>query len=120
EGGLSPGTQVLSETSYRPQQLVQLFDAHVRPFMLAGRRGDSLLAAPARSKQLFADLRPDAEIELLTAVNPLEEICAVRRQPDTQMPLSLRLHPWLCVHTPLSVALTVLLVYHVVIALKFW
>ena len=109
-----------SRISHRTAQFLKLFDLHGRPYLSKGGRAGGPLVAPARSKRLFADLRRDADPVFATAVDKLEEICEVRRQIDIQARLYLWLHCWLCVHVPLSVALTVFLVYHVVIALKFW
>lgn len=53
-------------------------------------------------------------------INALEEYCDQRRQFDVQKRLHHWLHSWLPFHIGLSVAVSVLLVFHVITALRYW
>jgi len=101
------------------EPLTAFYLDEVRPYLEHGRRSGSVLRSAARAGGLFADLEARAPT-VRTAVRRLEELCAARRQYDQQARLHGWLHNWLLVHLPLSVALCVLLVVHIVTALKYW
>ena len=69
---------------------------------------------------VFADLKDRLEPGLHETADQLNVLCVQRRQLDLQLRLHCWLHNWLCVHTPLSVALVVLMGIHVWVALKWW
>ena len=50
----------------------------------------------------------------------LKTLADDRRRYDRQAWIHGWLHNWFCVHVPLSVALCVVLVFHIVTALKYW
>jgi hypothetical protein len=80
----------------------------------------SLLVSSSRSSALFGNVRtqlPPAAHDVLAA---LEDCCNQRRQWDHQARLHFRLHNWLWIHFPLSVALVVLMAAHVFVTLKYW
>jgi hypothetical protein len=116
----SVSVQVRPRVPYRTRQIAEFYETSFLAYIASGRRASGLLASPARAALLFAELRRDAGDEILKLVDKLEGICDVRRQLDYQARLHWWLHAWLCIHVPLSVALTVLLGYHVVVALKYW
>jgi hypothetical protein len=91
----------------------------VRPYLAAGGRSGSVLKSAARAAGLFADLADRAPNQV-AAVRRLEELCAARRAYDAQVRIHGWLHNWQLVHLPLSVALCVALVVHIVTALKYW
>ncbi len=113
-------TLVGSDVSASQGQLMSFFHDRVVPYLLSGRALRSPLASIGRSKQLFAELRRGASDHQASVVNRLEAICDIRRQLDLQARWHWWLHSWLSVHLPLSIALFVLLVAHIVFALKFW
>jgi hypothetical protein len=91
----------------------------VRPYLAHGRLSGSVLRSEARAAGLFADLAARSPGEA-AAVRRLEELCAARRAYDAQVRIHAWLHNWQLVHLPLSVALCVALVVHIVTALKYW
>ncbi len=114
---------VRAAPAYRTTQLTAFFDQRIVPYLSRGKRSGSPLRSRAKAAQLFNQLRkgPAAEIRgFVKIVDRLESICESRRQFDTQARFYFWLHSWLCVHAPLSWALTILLVAHAVIALKVW
>lgn len=108
------------KAAYRYSQLEEFYKERIVPYILCGRRTRGPLAARARSLQLFAELRKDATPAVRNVVDRLEAICEIRRQLDAQAHLYFWLHNWLCVHVPLSWALTIILVAHAIVALKLW
>jgi hypothetical protein len=91
----------------------------VQPFLETGVSGHGMLGSWHRNKWYFEDLRLRVAPELRTLVSKLEELCERRRQLNLQRRLHFWLHNWMWVHLPLSIALIVLLVGHVVFALRF-
>jgi hypothetical protein len=90
----------------------------VRPFLLGdGRRGPLAEARAAErvTQALLRALPP----ELHAGARQLAAIAAERRDFAVQTRLHRWLHGWLLVHVPLSAALLVLLVAHVVMALRY-
>ena len=112
--------RLVEATAGGPGDPVRAFWAeHAGEYLRDGRRSGSALRSAARAAGLFADLAARQPAAAAT-VRRLEELCADRRRYDTQARIHWWLHNWLCVHLPLSVALTVLLVAHAVTALKYW
>jgi hypothetical protein len=103
----------------RTEPLVAFYADEVRPYLDNGRRSSSALRSAGRAAGLFADLAIRAP-NATTAVRRLDELCAYRRQYDAQVRLHAWLHNWQLVHLPLSVALCLVLVVHIVTALKYW
>ena len=89
----------------------------VRPF-LSGDIRHSSLQRPSDALQLFRQKRNDLPAELHPALDRLEAICYERRQFFQQQRIHRWLHGWLMVHIPVSAALLVLFVAHVVISLR--
>jgi hypothetical protein len=116
-------TVVRAPAGYRTAQLPRFFKDQIAPYLSQGWRSGSPLRSRGKATQLFDELRqgPKGEIgKFVKVIDRLEEICECRRQFDAQARLYFWLHNWLCVHAPLSWALTILLVAHAVIALKVW
>ena len=92
--------------------------AEVGPYLEHGRASKSVLHSAARGRPVrrFGRARPDAT----ATVRRLEELCAARRQYDAQVRIHGWLHNWQLIHMPLSVALCVVLVVHILTALKYW
>jgi len=91
----------------------------VQPFLETGDSSHGMLGSRQRNTWYFEDLRLRVAPELRTLVSQLEELCERRRQLNLQRRLHFWLHNWMWVHLPLSIALIVLLVGHVVFALRF-
>lgn len=89
----------------------------VRPFLETGERG--MLGSRQRNQWYFDDLRLRVAPELRGLVDQLDELCERRRQLNVQRRIHFWLHNWLWLHLPLSIGLMVLLVGHVITALRF-
>jgi hypothetical protein len=100
--------------------LRQFFKQHVAPFLEAKRVDRLQLGRNERSAALFRDLKTRLDPAAHETVTTLEELCCKRRQLAKQARLHNLLHGWLCVHVPLSVALLILLAFHVYVALKYF
>jgi hypothetical protein len=90
----------------------------VRPFLLSdGRRGP--LADPHDAQQMAQALFRALPPGLHETGHQLAAIAAERRDFAVQARLHHWLHGWLLVHVPLSAALLVLLLAHIVMALRY-
>jgi hypothetical protein len=108
----------LPEPTPAPAIHVALQDA-IHPYLATGESQRGLLGSRSRNRWFFDDLRLRVVPELRSLVAQLEELCERRRQLNVQRQLHTWLHNWLWLHLPLSVALIVLLVGHVIFALRF-
>jgi hypothetical protein len=113
-------------TSSFAAELRSFHDAHVRPFLAAPMEREAVLLSAAQSESLFAALRgrlgllgDHAPATAAAALDRLEELCRDRRRLAEQERLHRWLHSWLLLHIPLSAALLVLGVAHVVTALYY-
>ncbi|HEX4915289.1 MAG TPA: hypothetical protein VFV51_15120, partial [Vicinamibacterales bacterium] len=80
---------------------------------------DHVLGDATKAAARFAKLRALLPATFAAAVTDLENICEEERQLRRQSRMHLVLHGWQLVHVPLSIALLVLAVVHVVMALRF-
>src|SRR5262249_39051968 len=98
------------------------YEDNVRPFLVnyAGPAA-ARLAYPSGAAEGFDELRQDQDVATLAGeqLMELQELCARRRQLAEQSRLYRWLHLWLLLHVPLSVALLVLGVAHVVMSLYY-
>lgn len=99
--------------------LAQAFQRDLEPYLLTGRSSRQQLGSTARDAAYFATLRTLVAAEAWPAIDALAQLCAARRQLDQQRVWHVVLHGWLWLHLPLSAALVVLLVMHVVFALRY-
>lgn len=100
-----------------------LWDFHnnyIMKYLLQGEASGSDLADPNKARAMFSSLRLKLEPKAHVVIDTLEELCNQRRQLSLQAKIHFWLHNWLWVHLPLSVALIVLMFFHVFIALKYW
>jgi hypothetical protein len=115
------GSILLSQMGHGAKmQLQKFYDVHVRTFLSETYQPAAPLADPLRAEALFASLY--ALPGLAThkeRVAQMERLCEERRLLAEQERLHHWLHGWLLVHIPLSVALLVLGVAHVVSALYY-
>jgi hypothetical protein len=96
----------------------QAYEQVVRPFLETSRRSISRLSSRRRSHDYFDALRASAGDEGQETVNALEQLCDKTRDLNLQQRLHYLLHGWLAVHLPLSISLLILLVIHVIYALR--
>jgi hypothetical protein len=91
----------------------------IRPFLSGPANRKLRLGTPGKSTEYFAELRRRVPEAAHGVINRLEGICTKHRQLRFQKRLYWWLHAWLTIHLPLSVALMILLVLHVVTALQY-
>ncbi len=108
-GAAVPGSEPLRE----------LFRSSIAPYPIRGRASRSPLTIPNKARAIFDDLRARLGPATHETVQILENLCDQRRQLDLQDRLHRRLHNWLAVHLPLSVAVVVLMFAHARVALKY-
>jgi hypothetical protein len=110
-----PGTIPLEEGTRT--QVRDFYDRQVRPFLQPHQARRSPLANPLRAEAIFATIRslPGASA-IKDQLAQLEAFCDERRQFAIQERIHHLLHGWLLVHIPLSVALLVLGIAHIVTA----
>jgi len=113
-------TRPLSNPVPGSEPLRLFFQETVRPYLRDGSTTDSPLHSPNRSAVLFQELRTRLAPEAHDGVQFLEDLCRQRREFAVQARLQFWLQSWLWVHLPLSAALVVLMVLHIVVALKYW
>jgi hypothetical protein len=101
-------------------QLRDFYEQDVRPFLSPGRPRGNPLANAVQAEARFSKLRrlPGME-EMTNEVTRLARFCEERRLLLEQERIHFWLHAWLLVHIPLSVALLVLGLLHVVTALYY-
>ncbi|HVL66790.1 MAG TPA: LPXTG cell wall anchor domain-containing protein [Vicinamibacterales bacterium] len=100
--------------------LREFYAREMRPFLSvpAGQAGHPL-ADPAQSALRFEKVRALVPAAFHAAIADLENICEEERQLARQRRLHRMLHAWQLVHVPLSIALLVLAVVHIVVALRY-
>jgi hypothetical protein len=102
------------------EPLRRFFEKAIEPFLIQGSRSGSPLRHPTRAAAMFLDVKATLGPAAYETLDTLEGLCEQRRQLDRQKQIHFWLHSWLAVHLPLSVALTVLMVVHAWVALKYW
>jgi hypothetical protein len=101
-------------------QLQDFYDRQVRPFLQADYDRSATLANPVKAEAAFSKLRALPGLaEVKDRVTELEKLCQERRLLAEQDRLQAWLHGWLYIHIPLSVALLVLSVLHIITALYY-
>lgn len=98
--------------------LREFYTQEMRPFVQAPTRAHPL-ADPTSAAARFGKLRPLVQPALEGAILDLESLCEEERQLLRQERMHGLLHSWLVVHVPLSFALMVLAIVHIVMALRF-
>jgi hypothetical protein len=101
-------------------QLQEFYDGQVRAFLTEEYEPSSPLANPLQADAAFSRLRALPGLaDVAEQINELQALCDERRLLAEQERLYHWLHAWLLAHIPLSVALLVLAVAHVVMALYY-
>lgn len=80
---------------------------------------DHPLAHPAQAALRFEKLRALVPASFHAAIADLENICDEQRQLMRQSRMHAVLHGWQLVHVPISIALLVLAIVHVVVSLRY-
>ena len=113
------------------KELWRQYAAVIEPFMLDGislsegelTRRESSKQSPVRTRQKSVDwfslLRDSCSATARPIVDRLEELSVQRLQYDTQRRAQAWLHGWIAFHASVSVLLGVLLVTHIILALKY-
>lgn len=93
----------------------------IRPFLFpeAARRSMSLFGTETAIAGYFVRLRTLLPLAAHDVISDVEQICDERRQLALQQRLHYRLHSWLYLHVPLSMAFLVLVVVHAVWSLRY-
>ena len=94
--------------------------AELRPFLVDGSTNLYLFGDQTRSTTWFRLLRSACSPEANELIEPLERLADTRRQFNLQKRLDRWLHAWLPIHIALSAGLTLLLIGHVILALRYW
>lgn len=102
------------------EPLLTFFDKHIVPFLEAKQISGRSLASAKRADALFRDLKTSLDPRTHPVVDSLADLCDQRRQFARQARLHGWLHGWLLVHLPVSVAMFVLMIIHVVYALRYF
>ena len=98
--------------------LREFYLAEMRPFVESPRDSHPL-AVKEHTEQVFARLRTLLPQTFHGALVDLENICEEERQLSRQHKMHAWLHGWLLTHIPLSFALLVLAIIHIVTALRY-
>jgi hypothetical protein len=98
--------------------LREFYLAEMRPFVEAPDRSHPL-AGKSHGDQVFTRLRTLLPKTFHGALIDLENICEEERQLNRQQKMHAWLHGWLLTHIPLSFALLVLAIIHIVTALRY-
>jgi len=107
----------LTEEEVEPVR--SFYNAELLPFLVNPDSPDSRLADDTRAQGAFSKLRMLVPAAAHPVIANLESLCDEERQLTRQARLHRVLHTWLLVHIPLSLALLLLSVFHVVIALRY-
>jgi len=126
-GAYDPSPPILENTiavvqfaSNAKAQLRDFYENEVRPFLDAKVSRRSPLFNPLQAEARFTKLRRLPGLDDATPqVDDLARYCEERRLMAEQERIHFWLHAWLLIHIPLSVALLVLGVTHVVTALRY-
>ncbi|MCS7034492.1 MAG: hypothetical protein NZ561_10950 [Phycisphaerae bacterium] len=118
--GANLATLTHSTAMSKGQALLQKFyNDEVKPFLTERNPRRSPLLNLTTASAAFDAVRLALPRELHEHLNDLQDIVDERRQLLRQRRLHHLLHGWLLIHVPLSFALTVLAVVHIVVALRY-
>jgi hypothetical protein len=101
------------------RRLAEFYESQVKPYLSSARGKGLALSNPSQSSAAFDDLRRALPPSMRPQLDDIQEIVNERRQLERQRSLHHWLHGWLLVHVPLSYALTVLAIVHIVVALRY-
>ncbi len=101
------------------QALRDFYTTDVQPFLQEKLAGNSRLMNLTTATATFDSVRLALPKELHEHLGDLQSIVDERRQIARQKKLHHLLHGWLLIHVPLSFAMMVLAVVHIVVALRY-
>lgn len=116
---LAEATSLRDQLPKTDPETKNLLDQDLMNYLRVGRVARSRFSSHREAEQIFVQLTrqfPDNPAE----ITGLMTLAEARRRYDKQARIHGWLHNWFCVHVPLSVALCVVLVFHIVTALKYW
>jgi hypothetical protein len=119
EETLCRGDEVISAQNEPLAWLAHFYIRTVRPFLGAGPAAEPLLSSPEQARLMFDQVRATLPDNCHDTVSWLARVCDDRRQLAEQQKLHGLLHSWLKVHIPVSVALGVFTVVHVIMSLYY-
>ena len=101
----------------RTKELREFYLDEVRPYMAANPR-TGRLASVRESNRAFNQMRGTLPVELHEILSALQARCDEHRQFASQERIHHWLHYWLILHIPFSMVLYVLMIVHIVMALR--
>lgn len=114
------GPLIEPEGKTRPQtELKAFYLGEVRTFLAPEPARGTRLRNRVEADAVFNDVRQALTEDLHETLDRLEDMCRERRDLGVQTRMHWLLHSWLLLHVPLSMALLVLGVIHVVTALWY-
>ena len=102
---------------FRTKELHEFYLGVVRPY-LAGNPRRGRLAGGRESNRAFGQMRTTLPVELHETLAVLQTHCDEHRQFSQLQRLHHWMHWWLALHIPLSMVLYLLVVVHIVMALR--
>ena len=102
----------------RTDELKTFYLKSVRPFLGLSSSPNAPLSRADSRRAAFRKMRSDLPSELHQPLDQLEEFCDRRSQLHRLMTIHRWLHGWLYLHVPVSAALLILFVAHVVTSLR--
>jgi hypothetical protein len=100
-------------------ELNRALNDDVLAFLRTGNSTTGKLARAIDAAWYFDDLRRRVRPEARSAVDEIESLCNRRRQLNFQQRLHVWLHGWMSIHLPLSAAMVLLLMAHIIGALFY-
>lgn len=105
--------------AHQIEELKHFYLTAVRPFLAANNaRETTALASAPQSRRVFEHMREILLEPLHEPLDCLESFCEQQRQFRVQQQLHRWLHSWLMLHIPVSMALMILFLAHVLMALR--
>ncbi len=117
--GRTLGTKTVVTNMEDREVLWNAFD-EIEPFLAKGKKSGSPMNIQGEASNWFNNLRRDCSANSEAVIASMEQCYQQRQQFDMQSRLHLWLHGWLPIHIGLSVAVSVLLIVHIITALKYW
>jgi hypothetical protein len=113
------GVAVATEAAESERKFQDFYNNEVLPVLAKKVPRSATLAHGSASSHAFRSLRDSISPDLRDSVSDLESIVDERRQFELQRHLQRLLHAWLLFHVPLSYAMIVLMVIHVIYAMQY-
>jgi hypothetical protein len=98
------------------------FESQIRPYLMIGAQSRSRMRSMNHAERIFNNLSGDLieESSIRKIVKRMEEATSLRREKDNQRRYHFWLHNWLWIHLPFTLILMILLVVHILAAMKLW